>query len=387
MELNLMSKYLIIEDDDHKADVIKAEFFNSCIHKDSVYRVISVSAALKLLKTTKYSIVILDLNIPATDDGNPIEQGGATFLEKLIYYKQRYIKPEQIIGITSFSELIEVYESRFSELDFSLKDFSSDAWRSTLKNRIQWNADLLRNKNRTAGAKIIVSIHGIRTLGDWQNEFEKQVVKNVSGYIYKKYRYNYFSSVELLLTSSRKVIVEHFREELITMINEYPDAEFNFVSHSFGTYVLAKGLETLPVDTDLKIDNIILAGSVLKESFTWSSLVSSYSINNIVNDCGYNDNILLLSKLTCKGLGMAGRRGFMGCNNVINRFFKGGHAFFDRESEFMIKYWLPIFSNNAAHHDERKFGFFRENVEIFISTWKNLIWLVLLIAIIFVLIL
>lgn len=379
-----MSKYLIIEDDDNKAGVIKGEFLNSGIHKDSVYRVISVSAALKLLKTTKYSIVILDLNIPATDDGSPIQQGGAIFLEKLIYFKEKYIKPEQIIGITSFSELIEVYEKRFSELDFSLKDFSSNAWRSTLNNRIQWNADLLRTKNRIVGSKIIVSIHGIRTLGDWQNEFEKQVVENVNGYIYKKYRYNYYSSLELLLTSSRRVIIKHFREELITLINEYPDAEFNFVSHSFGTYVLAKGLESLPVDTDLKINNIILAGSVLQESFTWSPLVSLYGINNIVNDCGYNDNILLLSKLTCKGLGMAGRRGFMGCNNVTNRFFKGGHAFFDRESEFMVTYWLPIFSSNAEYHDERRFGFFRENIEIFLSTRKNFIWLFLLIFIVFI---
>ena len=66
----------------------------------------------------------------------------------------------------------------------------------------------------------------------------------------------------------------------------------------------------------------------------------------LINDCGCDDRILLLSEGLVPNTGMAGRVGFYGINNArfVNRFFKGGHShYFDEGSGFMEKYWLPLF--------------------------------------------
>lgn len=384
MELNSVSKYLIIEDEKSKADVIKAELLDFGIHETSINHVKSIKSGLEYLRTTKYRLVILDLNIPAKDDETPKENGGVVFLGKLIRDKSRYIRPNQIIGLTAYPKLISLYETKFSELDFSLKDFSSSSWKTTIRNRIEWSAESFIGKERAPGKNIVVSIHGIRTLGKWQNKFESEVASKLPEFIIKTYRYNYFSCIQLLLPFARNRIIKHFREELIHIINSYPNAEFHFISHSFGTYVLANGIITLPIDTELKIKNIILAGSVLKENFQWTSLKNKFGIENIINECGYNDNVLLLSKIACIGMGMAGRRGFMGCDEVVNRFYHGGHDFFDREPNFMSKYWLPFFGGDVTAHDERDFGNFRENIEILLSTRINIFLIILVICLLFI---
>ncbi|KAB7687913.1 hypothetical protein GBN24_13700 [Plesiomonas shigelloides] len=376
-----MSKYLIIEDDINKANVIKDELSELGIHKTSIDHVKSIKGGLGYLKTTKYCLIILDLNIPATDTGNPLEKGGVIFLQKLIADKTKYIKPTQIIGLTAYPNLVTRFETEFSELDFSLKDYSSSSWKTTIRNRIEWNAESVNGRERVPNKNIIVSIHGIRTLGKWQNRLEHEIIRNLPEFEIKTYRYNYFSCIQLLLPFARKKIIKHFREELILIINSYPNAEFHFISHSFGTYVLANAIRTLPIDTELKVKNIILAGSVLKEDFQWAPLKNKFGIENIINECGYNDNILLLSKIACFDMGMAGRRGFMGCDEVINRFYLGGHDFFDRESNFMSKYWLPFFHGDVTTLDERKFGFIRENFEIFLSTRINIYLTILLVLI------
>ncbi|HFG1778257.1 TPA: hypothetical protein ACGF1V_003537, partial [Vibrio cholerae] len=100
----------------------------------------------------------------------------------------------------------------------------------------------------------------------------------------------------------------------------------------------------------------------------FEKLIKRFSINKIYNECGYNDNVLLLSHYTCVDMGMAGRSGFIG-TSVINRFYKGGHDFFNRDEGFIDKYWLPaIFESEGEQYDERKFSSLRENIEILLYT-------------------
>ncbi|MGC6096761.1 hypothetical protein [Citrobacter portucalensis] len=108
-----MSKYLIIEDEQNKADVIKAELLNFGIHETSINHVKSIKRGLECLRSTKYRLVILDLNIPAKDDETPKENGGVIFLGKLIRDKNRYIRPNQIIALTAYPKLIFLYEKNF----------------------------------------------------------------------------------------------------------------------------------------------------------------------------------------------------------------------------------------------------------------------------------
>lgn len=379
-----MSKYLIIEDEKEKAKIVMDELISLGISAKSIIWEKTINSGLNKLKSQKFNVIILDLNVPIRDPNKPVENGGITFLEKLIKNPSKYIKPNQIIGLTSFPNLVDTYESRFSALDFSLRNFEQSEWKSTLKSRVLWDLDTKSTKERISEKDIIVLIHGIRTLGKWQKKFIETASLHLPNYDLKSYSFNYFSAFQLLIPFSRKRIINHFLLTITELINENPDSRFSFISHSFGTYVLVRVLENLSIDTEVKIDNIVLAGSVIKEDYNWSEIIRRYDVERIVNECGYNDNILLLSKMLCKDMGMAGRRGFMGFE-ITNRYYLGGHGFFDRQIDFMEKYWVPIFRGDVQALDERNFGFLRENYEIFLSTRLNLtIVVVLFILILFV---
>jgi len=90
---------------------------------------------------------------------------------------------------------------------------------------------------------------------------------------------------------------------------------------------------------------------------TFKKILDNFE-STVVNDCGCNDRILLLSEALVPNTGMAGRVGFHGLNNdrFVNRFFKGGHShYFDKSDSFMEKHWLPLFSTPSSLNaiDER----------------------------------
>lgn len=108
-----------------------------------------------------------------------------------------------------------------------------------------------------------------------------------------------------------------------------------------------------------------VVSSVMKSDYCLEKMIKRFSINN---ECGYNDNVLLLSHYTCIDIGMAGRNGFIG-TSVINRFYKGGHDFFNRDEGFIDKYWLPvIFESEGEQYYERRFSYLRENIEMLLYT-------------------
>lgn len=105
----------------------------------------------------------------------------------------------------------------------------------------------------------------------------------------------------------------------------------------------------IPPSARPNINTIILAGSVLKSTFPWQNLLGR-GLTRLVNDCGTNDNVLLLNQLVVLGTGMAGRLGFQGGTgrNFRNRFFPFAHGgYFEnpdgqQSDEFMKNYWLPV---------------------------------------------
>ena len=375
-----MSKYLIVEDNEDKLDVIKREFIELGVSYLDIDTADNVNAALNKIKTTSFNIIILDLNLPIINKQKSKSNGGLTLLHKLKRYPEKYEIPKHIIGLTSFPDLQTNQEEAFSQLDFSIQNYESNDWKQILQNKVNW--DILSNKNRKKNkeSKILFSVHGIRTLGHWQSKLEHSIKKQLSSYNIIKYRYNYFSALQMLLPFYRGRIINKLVKEIEQTCNEHPNSKITFICHSFGTYALAKSLEKLPISCDIEIEKIILAGSVLKSNYNWGELKSKLNINEIVNECGYNDHVLLFSHYLSYDMGMAGRSGFEG-NNVLNRYYSGGHDFFNRSDDFFEKYWIPIIKEKATEHDERNFSCLRENIEILLY---SKIAILLLLAIMFV---
>jgi hypothetical protein len=199
--------------------------------------------------------------------------------------------------------------------------------------------------------RVVITVHGIRTFGQWQDRLQKLLAGANSSTTVAAYKYGYFSVVAFILPMLRWFAVRTFRKQLETRIKDNPGALFCFVGHSFGTHLLVYGLRG--IDTELiktiEIDTIILSGSVLRSRFDWDHFLERVPARRVVNDCGLNDVVLILSQFCVLFTGMAGRSGFYGFTGieVVNRYFPGGHSHYfqpggpDLDS-FMRQYWLGI---------------------------------------------
>lgn len=201
---------------------------------------------------------------------------------------------------------------------------------------------------------IIITVHGIRTFGEWQETLERSINRGDPSKLVLSFRFGYFSSLEFLIPPFRWIQVRNFRNSVKAICELHPGARIDLVGHSFGTHLIGWSIRHLVLKCGCKFHTVILAGSVLKPRFRWEKLFQCGGIKLLVNDCGIEDNILILSHLFAPFSGMAGRVGFYGLtgNNMINRYFRGGHGlFFKNLSEnrclFMEEYWLPLLVGNA----------------------------------------
>ena len=107
---------------------------------------------------------------------------------------------------------------------------------------------------------------------------------------------------------------------------------------------LAEKLRMMEPVNSPRIKAVVLAGSVLRRDFPWVDIKKNLNLPLVVNDCGIKDFPLILSEIFAPGLGMAGKKGFYTFENgvVTNRFFNGGHSFFEKKTDFYTEYWLPI---------------------------------------------
>ena len=175
--------------------------------------------------------------------------------------------------------------------------------------------------------RVLVSIHGIRTFGQWQERLNEIVHTRAPDTEIETYKYGYFNVFAFSVPLLRHLATRAFRRHLMDLSEKYPGAEFVIVCHSFGTKIVGDTLSGIGSQIRLNVRLLILAGSVLTANFNIARLITSGRVQRVINDCGIDDNILLLSHFFILGTGMAGRTGFTGFSNnrLVNRFFPGGH--------------------------------------------------------------
>lgn len=202
--------------------------------------------------------------------------------------------------------------------------------------------------------RVVVTVHGIRTFGQWQDRLRDLIHKRAPDVIVEPFRYGYFSALAFAFPFFRWLAVLFFRARLRDLIRRHPDARFVFVAHSFGTHLTMHGLKGLRKGETPRIDLIILSGSVLRPNFNWPRFMEKVPVRQVVNDCGINDSVLILSQFVVLLTGMAGRVGFYGFTggNVLNRFFVGGHGHYFASNRhdanhFMRTQWLTSIVDDA----------------------------------------
>ncbi|WP_275234882.1 hypothetical protein [Pantoea ananatis] len=376
-----MIEILIVEDDINKANSIISFFDELGINGPAITLTDNVSDSLSLLREKKFNIIILDLNIPLRNKSLAIANGGTKILYSLT--SDSYMTPDYVIGLTQFEEYQKKHISDFNEFDFNIYNFYDDAWKEILTRKLEWikksSSTLV---SRTINEKIIVCTHGIMTMGSWP-----KIIRNLFtplGYKVITYDYPHHSALKILFPWSRKSILSHYSQFLQRMFDLHPDCELNFISHSYGTYLLLSSLEKINISYRPRINNIILCGSVLKSNYDLGLIIKKFEPIKIINDCAYNDRALLICNIFCFGLGNAGRVGFNGYNErVVNRFIEGDHSVFF-EGDAIIKTWESlIVKNSFLEIDERNFNSIRENFESFINLLSPLLVPVVLLIVFF----
>lgn len=216
------------------------------------------------------------------------------------------------------------------------------------------------------GSHLVITVHGIRTFGQWQERLENLVTKADPNIEFINYKYGYFSVLAFLIPFLRWLVVRRFRKELVERYEEAAYTRVDLVGHSFGTHVLSWAIAGLPRDSNIRIHTVILSGSVLRAGFGWHELLGK-RVKRIVNDCGARDKILLLSQFFVLFTGMAGRMGFSGGTSASfrNRYSLFGHSgyFVDAagqpSDDYMVARWVPLFFGDqpVPPFDERQPSF------------------------------
>lgn len=354
-----MIDFLVVEDSFEKFESIKELILS--INKDFYIEHVenSDSAMQKMLKRS-YAFVILDIQIPNTENEKAKNPEGGVELLRWVKHKQKRKKinpPKNVIVLTEYSQLRDKYtEENQGYRVFTYLYSSSDiTWKAKIIDYVEEYQLATYDKTLpNKDSKIVFSVHGINTHGEWQKEFDQYIKENISEYKHLLYDYQYFPVTSFLYPPRRKIEVERLTREFQLIARKYPNAKVQLVGHSFGTYLIAEALKNIPNEHSPTFDKVVLNGSVLKSGYNWSEIVTKHGISKIVNNCALNDKALLASQSLAIGLGMAGREGFKGSltDIMINRFYKGGHSACLSTEQFIQ--WFELFEHsNILKADHR----------------------------------
>lgn len=192
---------------------------------------------------------------------------------------------------------------------------------------------------------VVFVVHGIRDTGYWTQKIARRV-KTIGDKENRKFAtetstYGYFAMLPFLLPFVRRQKVEWLMDQYTENLVLYPNAEFSFVGHSNGTYLLSKSLKEYPA---CKFKNVVFAGSVVNKNFEWRKMLNEKKIGKFYNLVASSDWVVAIfpkafQTLKLQDLGSGGFDGFtedMGHDYQL-KFVKGGHGAAIEE-----RYWDEI---------------------------------------------
>ncbi|MGE6291645.1 hypothetical protein, partial [Aeromonas media] len=354
-------KVLIVDDNQNRNREIKSLLIsNSTVNRDDLYICENTQSAKELMRNIKFDLLLLDVVLPKRNEP-PEAKYGLALLDD-IKRRPNIKKPNKIIGITEHYDDISSFRSSFDkhcEIIIEASRRNKD-WKRNIIEAVDFELAKKIDSLTTEKKITCLTVHGIRTRGVWQQILQKEIESKVDTVKFESYKYGYFTIVSFCIPFLRSVQISRFKKTLEqTLLREEREGRTLYIfCHSFGTYIVVKSISKIINEhKTLNVDRIILAGSVLPSTYDFSKILNSSNVN-IINECGSQDNVLLLSEALVPNTGMAGRVGFYGMNNdrFVNRFFKGGHShYFDEKSRFIEKNWLSLFTeqNDIPVIDQR----------------------------------
>jgi pimeloyl-ACP methyl ester carboxylesterase len=130
---------------------------------------------------------------------------------------------------------------------------------------------------------VVISLHGIRTRGDWQKQLSSALSRE--GFVYEPLDYGFFRAIQLVLPFMRERKMKWFLDQYNAVTKGYYNPP-SIIAHSFGTYLVAR---TLGKYAELKFDHVIFCGSIVEIAYPWTRIADSFQVTRVLNDYGGRD--------------------------------------------------------------------------------------------------
>ena len=200
--------------------------------------------------------------------------------------------------------------------------------------------------------KIVVTLHGIRTHGQWQ----KQITPYLARYGLIPYHldYGFFGVLSFVLPWTRARRVQWLRGELRDLMDRTGAKRVSVIAHSFGTWLALEVLEA--ENGNLRFDRVVLTGSIVRRDFPWAAtLLRKRWAQAVRNERATGDWVVRGAELFARCLGTiaprAGASGALGFrappDALHEQVIAGGHsevlniANYDKWARFIAYPRLP----------------------------------------------
>jgi pimeloyl-ACP methyl ester carboxylesterase len=188
---------------------------------------------------------------------------------------------------------------------------------------------LPRRRTRSEQKSVIFILHGIRASNrSWVQDAAVQLKHARPDSEIVPSTYWYFTALQFAIPIIRRKRLRWFKDEYTYFLSKYPKADFDFVGHSNGTYLLGHSLAQLP---QMRFNRIVLAGSVLPKTFEWRDKIGS-QVQEIWNHRSKFDVPVAILCSALRGLrmrdiGTAGYDGFEVIPQIHEcAYHPGGHG-------------------------------------------------------------
>ena len=185
---------------------------------------------------------------------------------------------------------------------------------------------------RASESKTVFIVHGIRDNNSgWASQLEDLISRRANEkFVVVRSSYGYFSAFNFLFPWLRRQNIRWFQDQYSYRFALNPKAEFYFIGHSNGTYVLGESLKRVSA---MKFKRIYLAGSVLPREYPWQKRFDLDQVKELRNDRSCSDWPVGILCSGLRGLGMKdiGTGGFDGFDFDDDRteevyYYRGGHG-------------------------------------------------------------
>ena len=143
-------KVLVVEDDDAKfGRIVSAVISGNQLSR--IERAPTVLAARRLLREQTFDLLILDVALPLYPDSFPVRDAGMSLLREIVDFDE-YRKPRYVVGVTAFTDLVELHSPEFESRFWYLMQVATgdDSWRKLLADFVRHISKVPRASDESA---------------------------------------------------------------------------------------------------------------------------------------------------------------------------------------------------------------------------------------------